>query len=621
VELVAGHLMAVTPAANPWRVQVLREAAQEALARGAPDSAVCYLRQAQVEAAPTSPAGCRAELAADLSGAELHVDLRACLRRLSAVVRADGDAGADGDGGFLGPGQSARAVLPLVHGLLTANFAEAVELFAELRRQLDADPGRRDGGPGERDLAARLGAQLLLAGHPDAEPLTARFAPPTTAQAALDPAERGMLAVLTARAAAFGGPAGPAVELAERCLTAEPGGLGDGSSQVPLLAVLGLIWADRFDDAARWCDQAVEGAGRSGSLTMQALALWLRSELAFRRGQLGQALDDANRALHLAEASHAHGFRAAATAFAARVLAEQGHLEAAADTLEADGVAAAASGAHRLIHGQFLDVRGQLSMARGQPHAALRDFLDCGRQLTSMRIGNPACLPWRSHAALAAATLGDSAHARRLAAEELALARAWGAPRAIGVALAAAGAVEEPCQALNLLYEAVDVLGASPARLDHARALVRLGVELHRQDHGYAARDALRRGLLAAYDCGATVLMEHARGHLIAAGGRLRRDDLERSPSLTAAQLRAAELAAEGRSNAEIAASLEISRRTVEVHLARAYRKLGISSRAGLLDALTRLEGERGRVLDGDPALAAVPLAAAPGPGVPVALR
>lgn len=55
---------------------------------------------------------------------------------------------------------------------------------------------------------------------------------------------------------------------------------------------------------------------------------------------------------------------------------------------------------------------------------------------------NPALVAWRSQAALAFMRLGDRGEARRLATEELALARAWGAPRALGAALRAMGLVE-----------------------------------------------------------------------------------------------------------------------------------------------------------------------------------
>ena len=51
---------------------------------------------------------------------------------------------------------------------------------------------------------------------------------------------------------------------------------------------------------------------------------------------------------------------------------------------------------------------------------------------------------------------------------------------------------------------------------------------------------------------------------------------------MTETERRVAELAARGRSNKEIAAELFMGLSTVEAHLSRVYRKLGIRSRAGL---------------------------------------
>ena len=68
-------------------------------------------------------------------------------------------------------------------------------------------------------------------------------------------------------------------------------------------------------------------------------------------------------------------------------------------------------------------------------------------------------------------------------------------------------------------------------------------------------------------------------------GGRLSGPD-----SLTASEMRVAKLAAEGRSNPEIAQALFVTRRTVEVHLTHAYRKLGIESREELARRCGQIE-------------------------------
>jgi DNA-binding CsgD family transcriptional regulator len=92
----------------------------------------------------------------------------------------------------------------------------------------------------------------------------------------------------------------------------------------------------------------------------------------------------------------------------------------------------------------------------------------------------------------------------------------------------------------------------------------------------------LREGLDSAVRCGAEVLAQRARDELLATGAQLRRERLTGPDSLTPSERRVAQLAAQGRSNPEIAQALFLTRRTVETHLTHAYLKLGISSRDAL---------------------------------------
>ena len=97
-------------------------------------------------------------------------------------------------------------------------------------------------------------------------------------------------------------------------------------------------------------------------------------------------------------------------------------------------------------------------------------MLEAGRLFEEVGSRNPAFIAWRSPAALALLQLGRRDEAGPLAEEEVELARTWGAPRALGAALRAAGLVEGGERGLELLVEAVDVLSGSPARLEHAKA-------------------------------------------------------------------------------------------------------------------------------------------------------
>jgi DNA-binding NarL/FixJ family response regulator len=181
----------------------------------------------------------------------------------------------------------------------------------------------------------------------------------------------------------------------------------------------------------------------------------------------------------------------------------------------------------------------------------------------------------------------EDVHEARAAAERvLSEAHRWGTPRAIGMALRAAGLVESGKRGIELLSEAVAVLEASPARLEYARGLLDLGAALRRANRAVAARDPLRRALDVADACGSPPLVERIRHELRAAGARPRRPRLLGAEALTASERRIAAMAAEGLSNREIAQALFITKKTVESHLSNAYRKLGIRSRTELTAAL-----------------------------------
>ena len=72
-----------------------------------------------------------------------------------------------------------------------------------------------------------------------------------------------------------------------------------------------------------------------------------------------------------------------------------------------------------------------------------------------------------------------------------------------------------------------------------------------------------------------------------ATGARPRRPARRGVDSLSAQERRVSTMAAEGLGNREIAEALFLTRRTVEMHLTGAYRKLGVSGRGELAAALT----------------------------------
>src|SRR5205085_3733803 len=115
-----------------------------------------------------------------------------------------------------------------------------------------------------------------------------------------------------------------------------------------------------------------------------------------------------------------------------------------------------------MLHGAWLlAARGRLRLAELRPAAALEDLLAAGELFVRLRSPSPTTASWRSDVALARLALGAQAEARVLAAEEVALAEAFGAPRALGVALRAAGLAENGKRGIELLRRAERLLERS----------------------------------------------------------------------------------------------------------------------------------------------------------------
>jgi DNA-binding CsgD family transcriptional regulator len=128
----------------------------------------------------------------------------------------------------------------------------------------------------------------------------------------------------------------------------------------------------------------------------------------------------------------------------------------------------------------------------------------------------------------------------------------------------------------------LDCLARCTAAVDRARMQVLYGEWLRRSRRRREAREPLREALELFEQIGARGFAERARRELMATGEHSRvRSDATRDV-LTAQESQIAQLVVEGKTNAEIASDLFISRSTVEYHLHKMYRKLGVRSRTQL---------------------------------------
>jgi DNA-binding CsgD family transcriptional regulator len=478
-----------------------------------------------------------------------------------------------------------NATMVLATGLSRAQrFGEAVEVLDRASLSLDSRHSElallleaAAAAPAMNDPAAAPSVALRsdrlrerVAGHP--------------APLELPLAVAAFTSILTNELAEVG------AELATRALLA--GGSAPGGSRGRpwfsfatwfSLTTFSLLWAERYAQLRPLLDASIAQARATGDSSRLAVGLATHSWLAFRRGDLGAAEGDAQTALAAIKLPAPPMYRMMNGGLLVKALVEQGELDAAEEALAAlDSDAESGS----VIAGEVRFARGRLRIAQRRFAEGLEDFLAVGRLLTRATITCPGYLPWRSEAALADLALGERESAGRLADEELELARAFGAPRALGVAKRAAGIVAGRDRGELLLREAIDAFERGDAGLERARALADLGALLRRRNRRTEARELLREALDVAHRSGARPLAKYAETELRATGARPRRVVLTGLDSLTASERRVAELASEGLTNREIAQTLFITARTVEGHLTSVFRKLRLDSRDQLPTAL-----------------------------------
>ena len=561
---VAAHLMRVRPAGDGWVLARLREAARAAMDSGAPRAAADLLDRALAEPPPPENG---AAILRQAARAEVTAGRERAFVLLEEALRA-----------AAGPRQRAEIAL------------EVAEAYAALFRWVDAvdviERALAEFGETDQELAGRLEGELVVCGLHDAR-RAPRVAPVLARLRSRRPeAVSEPLAVAQAMALLLAGrPAGQIAGLLEETLQRAGPDAENWDTRAALLWV--LVVAERFGTVEESLKPMLEQVHRCGSARGFVAAYSTLGLLKLRLGALPEADAAARVALRvLQEGDFAPGLGFAATVLS-DIAVEAGELDEAQTLLDLLPQQGWPAGVGTVL---IPAARGRLRLAQGRAADALADFQACGALFCADVWGMPIRETGYVHApsgtALALLRLGQRQHAGQLADAELADVRVFGAPRALGIALRAAGLARGGPEGLALLRESVAALDDSPALLERARSLAQLGAALRRDGQRAAARDPLAQALDLAARCGARPLAARARDELRAAGVRPRRPWRTGVDALTPSELRVVRLAAEGRSNREIAGELYVTLKAIEGHLARAYAKLGIEGRGQLARAL-----------------------------------
>jgi DNA-binding CsgD family transcriptional regulator len=553
---LARHLLVVEPAGDPQVIETLRTAAAEAQSRGAPDLAARYLQRALDEyRRPAEEAMITHDLGVALIADR---DPRSFEHLREAIEMTPDDVTRE------------AWSLELTRALAVAGRpAEAMEFARSALTAGIADPG----------LAVRVESELLAmawlvpaAGAEGIERLELLEATDVV------PELRSLVTVHRAlRITSEGGPAAEAIRLADEAI--DNGVLLEQHSSLPFVALITLVWNDDLERPRELCNAALALAQQMGSSHLMVNGGAFGGLAAVRAGLLAEAVTNAGLSYDFARQSAMPESVDWAWALAILIdsMRERGEIAAAQDLLAAAG--AEGDLPHFVTFVFLLESRGRLRCAQGRLRDGVEDLIESGRRWEPFGQVNPNVSAWRSDAAIALMQLGERNEAVRLADEELTLARAAGTARGVGVAARCSGIVHHDP---DLLAEAAEVLRGSPARLEYAKALCELGAAGRRAGRRREVREPLLTALDLARRCTAIPLAERIRAELAAIGTRPRRDYVDGVESLTPGELRIARMAADGKTNKDIAQALFVTLRTVETHLTHVYRKLDIDSRSAL---------------------------------------
>lgn len=563
-EQIAAQILVSPPNDDPAAVEVLRTAAARSLADGSASLAVTYLERALLEPPPEPE---RAEVLISLGGAEALVNGPNAAEHLREAIGLTAD-----------PVARARILLVLGRALYFASrIDEAAAAFQQGLGERGLDPAT------ERSLETGLVVLGLF------EPSLIDLARERLERFDRDAPADGIDDLILLAYGNYDDLRTFAVDADTASRRAHAAYAGrrvlEQDSQGAWAAIQGTLFASgRVEDAAAVGRAVLEAGEAAGSAFLVSSGLSILCLIHCETGRLADAVADGELAIATASS---HGFHTVvhwAAAWCAHSQIERGAISDARGLADRLGFGQLVGDSMHLHAGVL--ARARLLTAEGRPAEAAELALEIGRRCDAAGCTNPTAMHWRAVAAEALLAHGRADEAAAIAAAEAQLLRPWGAPGPLARSLRLLGLATGGSEGIELLREAVAVSGGSPWLLEHATSQVELGAALRRANRRSEAREQLQIGLELAQRCGALGLTERAMTELRATGARPRRAMVTGRDALTPSELRVAELVSAGMTNREVAQRLFVTQKTVETHMARVFRKLGIESRAQIAGAL-----------------------------------
>jgi DNA-binding CsgD family transcriptional regulator len=375
--------------------------------------------------------------------------------------------------------------------------------------------------------------------------------------------------------------------------SSEPAVLGLAATEL----LYGELWAGNYEEGGRLLADLVARIREQGALSALPHALFGLSFAEFVLGHWRAAYALSIESRTLADEVGQQLISPLSGSVAALIAGAQGRIGEARDQL-ARASAVIDRGFESMIT-MSTWARGQIELAAGNYDDVIAALEPAGRFNLERGLEEPAVAPWAQELAEAYVRVGRVREAeatlevleRQAERTDRALAHA-GAERCWGL-LAGDEDVEAHFRRALAWHERV------PCPFERARTELCFGERLRRARRRSDAREPLRRALAGFEALAATPWIERTVGELRATGERARRRTPDTADRLTPQELQVALTVAGGASNRQAAAALFVTPKTIEFHLSRVYRKLGVHTRT----ELARVAASRG--LNGDAQLVA----------------
>lgn len=562
----ARHLALAASGPDPTVADVLEAAARQARSRGAPTAAAELAEQA-LRLTPHAEA--ETKLRRTVEAAE-HVFEAGDSKRAVALLE---DALAK-----VKPGAARAAILCRLANVRThaTGPRAGVALYREALECARGDDAL------EAEIHLQLADALrFTSGLPSSEPHAA---------AGLRAAERAADDELLCRALAVFGlihfklGRGIHREVMTRAVALEERlGLAPGEWSPKHLLCDQLFWSHDLDEA-RVLAEGLRDAARRRQDGSESDHMWYLALIEWRAGDWGRAaeLADATQALH---EQRGHEGLAPVNEWPRTIVAAHRGLVDEARAWANGALADAEAAGIGTAQAAYRWILGFLELSRGNPEGALVELRLAHEIRETVGHAEPGQhweLPDLLDALLAVGELEEAEAAAGPWEERArALDRPWALASAGRCRALVAAARGDLAGALATFDEALAEHARARDPFQLARTLLAQGATQRRAKQRGAARETLGRALGLLEELGAPLWAEKARAELARIGGRAPSRD-----ELTPSEERIAALVAEGRTNRQVAAALFVTEHTVEAALTRAYRKLGVRSRAELAHRL-----------------------------------